>query len=154
MFPRVYGEPSGNYGSYTKSYISRNAKKNRKTQTPAERRLRSILANLNNGCLRGRYKTQHVISGSWIVDFFFPDIRLAIEVDGSIHNTPAQILKDQQKDLDCKEKYDITMLRIKNAEVFGNRSILIDKLRNGWRAALQRKNKIIGKSKTKYNKAL
>jgi very-short-patch-repair endonuclease len=73
---------------------------------------------------------EHVASGKWIVDFFFPEIRLAIEVDGSTHNSQAQQAKDRQKDADCK-RFDITVLRLRNAEIFGNRDRLTEKLR--WR---------------------
>lgn len=94
--------------------------------------------------MRGKFKREHIVSGRWIVDFFFPEIRLAIEVDGSIHNTPDQQAKDRKKDQDC-ERFDITILRISNAEVFGDRERLVGKLRAGWSAAKNRENKIIGK---------
>ena len=103
-----------------------------------------ILNSLNNGVLKGRFQREHVINGKWIMDFFFPDIRLAIEVDGSTHYTNEQRLKDAAKEADC-EALDITILRIRNREVFGNREHLVNKLRTGWRGALNRENRIIGK---------
>ena len=53
--------------------------------TRAEAELQRILNSLNGGVLRGKFKREHVVSGKWIVDFFFPEVRLAIEVDGSVH---------------------------------------------------------------------
>lgn len=41
--------------------------------------------------------------------------------------------------------FDITMLRVTNTEVFGNRERLVAKLREGWREALHRENRIKGK---------
>ena len=141
--PRVVGEPLAVTDFPARSRIRTIASRNRSNLTPAERRLRRILEQLNNGALRGKFKCQHPISGRWIVDFFFPEIRLAIEVDGSIHRTDEQRELDRQKDADCK-RFDITMLRITDREVFGNRAALIEKLRTGWRTALNRENRIIG----------
>lgn len=78
------------------------------------------------------------------MDFFFKDIRLAIEVNGSIHREPSQMKRDALKASDAA-RFDITLLTIWNEEVFGNRDDLIEKLRSGWRMALYRENKIIGK---------
>jgi very-short-patch-repair endonuclease len=112
--------------------------------TPAELRLLGILNSLNDGVLRGRFDTQHVVSGRWIVDFFFSEIRLAIEVDGAVHQTEDQKTRDLEKEQDCA-RFDITLLRITNADVFGDRDKLVDKLRHGWRMALKRENQLIGK---------
>ena len=117
----------------------------RRNPTAAEQHLSRILNTLNSGILKGRFRTQHVISGQWIVDFFFPEIRLAVEVDGSVHRTKEQKIRDTEKEKDCR-RFDITLVRVSNSEVFGNREKLLDKLRSGWRAALKRENFIIGKS--------
>ena len=111
--------------------------------TKAERKFERFLLSLNGGALRGRFVMQHVASGSWIIDFFFPEIRLGIEVDGGIHQTPDQIIRDRQKEKDCA-RFDITLLRVTNYEVFGNEDQLVEKLRARWRQALIRKNKVIG----------
>jgi very-short-patch-repair endonuclease len=131
--------------SYKNSNIREFAKINRLNQTPSEKRFDGILRNINNGVLKGRYKKQYPISGKWIVDFYFPEIRLAIEIDGSIHSNPDQIQKDKIKDEDC-ERFDITLVRIKNDEVYGDYNRLITKLRNAWKLAKNRENKIIGKT--------
>lgn len=117
---------------------------NRLHLTTAETRFETILREINGGVLSGRFKCQHAISGKWIVDFFFPEIRLAVEIDGSVHELESQRKKDAIKDADCA-RFDITLIRISNAEVFGQRSNLIDLLREGWRKAKNRENQIIGK---------
>lgn len=147
--PRVVGEPLAVTDNPARSGIRTFAGRNRSNLTPAEKRLRRILEQLNNGALHGKFKCQYPISGRWIVDFFFPEIRLAIEVDGSIHRTAEQRELDRQKDADC-ERFDITMLRITNREVFGNRAALIEKLRTGWRNSLNRENRIIGMDVDEY----
>ena len=146
VLPGVVNESSIYEPSYTKSYVLKNAEERRANPTKAEAELEKILNMLNNGVLKGRFAREHVISGRWIVDFFFAEIRLAIEVDGSIHYTDEQRKKDAAKEADC-ELFDITLLRVRNSEVFGNRSQLVDKLRAGWRAAQKRENRIIGKIK-------
>lgn len=119
------------------------AKANQRSRTSAERRFRYILENLNGGVLRGRFKDQHIISGKWIADFYFPEFRLVIEIDGPIHMTANQSARDRRKDLDC-QRFDMTVLRFANEEIFGNRTALVEKLRSAWREAKSRKNLIIG----------
>ncbi|RZI38533.1 DUF559 domain-containing protein, partial [Herbaspirillum sp. HC18] len=128
---------------YRKSAVRGFAKRMRMSPTAGERRLEKILLGLNDGILKGRFTTQHVVSGDWIVDFYFPEIRLAVEVDGSFHSTVRQKQRDRDKDRYC-DSIDITVLRLKNSVVFGDREELIRKLRSGWRQAVARRNKVIG----------
>ena len=139
----MVGEPGFISDYTTTSHITRMARRRKRAPTPAERELDRILAELNGGVLKGRYKREHVISGKWIVDFWFSEIRLAIEVDGSIHNEEYQKRRDKLKDADCA-RFDITVVRISNREVFSDRERLINKIRDAWRQAKRRKNKIIG----------
>jgi very-short-patch-repair endonuclease len=143
-YPRVVKEPSIVEPVYIRSHIQRYAGQMRRNPTQAEQQLSTILNSLNSGVLRGRFRSQHAVSGRWIVDFFFPEIRLAIEVDGRVHRSKEQRAKDAEKERDCR-RFDITLVRISNSEVFGDREKLLDKLRSGWRTALRRENKIIGK---------
>lgn len=108
--------------------------------TPAEQMLKEILLSLNGGVLKGKFHAQHVVKGRWIVDFFFFEIRLAIEVDGSFHDSPEQRKKDREKEAECRRS-DMTLLRLTNSEVFGDREALVQKLRDEWRAALHRRRR-------------
>ncbi|WP_201860157.1 endonuclease domain-containing protein [Microvirga soli] len=144
VLPGVVGEAGWSTLGYNESTIRRFARTNRRNPTSAERHLHRILNDLNGGVLRGSFKVQHPISGKWIVDFFFPEIRLAIEVDGSVHQLEAQKVRDAEKDRDC-ERFDITLIRVRNAEIFGEREMLISKLRAAWVKAKRRENRIIGK---------
>ncbi len=87
VLPRVVGDPPIFVRSYSKSHIAKHAAKRRANPIKAEAELRRILNSLNGGVLQGRFQREHVVSGKWIVDFFFPEIRLVIEVNGSAHNT-------------------------------------------------------------------
>lgn len=141
---RVIGEPSYQEVVFQRSHIAKFADYRRANPTPAEAEFRRFLNGLNNGVLRGKFVREHIISGKWIVDFFFPEIRLAVEIDGSVHLQGIQKIKDKMKDADA-ERFDITVLRLTNAEVAGDKERLAAKLREGWRAALNRENIIIGK---------
>lgn len=143
--PRVVGEPGILSSYFPKSVIRVYADRMRRRPTPAEAHLASILNSINHGVLRRRFHAQHVISGKWIVDFFFFEIRLAIEVDGAIHRTAEQAVLDAQKERDCVG-LDISLIRVTNEDVFGDRERLVQMLRDGWRTALDRKNNMIGNS--------
>jgi very-short-patch-repair endonuclease len=143
FFPRVVGEPIENEDYFPKSTIRRFVEKNRRNPTAAERRLHRILWNARGGALRRRFIFQHAISGRWIVDFFFSEVRLAVEVDGGIHTLDHQRQRDRLKEADCR-RFDITLVRVTNSEVFGDRDALLEKLRAGWWAAKRRSNVIIG----------
>ncbi len=60
-------------------------------------------------------KRQHVIE-DYIADFYIPEIKLAIELDGSQHYEPQNILKDNIR-TETIEKYGITVVRIPNNAV-------------------------------------
>lgn len=111
-----------------------NARKRKSQYTPAEREFERILNSLNGGVLRNRFFREWAFADRWILDFFFHEIRLGIEVDGNIHDSPSQAQKDRDKEKACDE-WDITLIRIKNEEVFSNRDVLVEKLRDGWRKA-------------------
>jgi very-short-patch-repair endonuclease len=130
---------------YSKCHIRVFADWLRENPTPEEAAFEKFLLKLNGGVLRGMFKSQHMISGKWIVDFFFPKIRLTVEIDGPIHQEPEQMERDREKEEDCA-RFDITLIRITNEEVRGNKDALTQKLRDGWRQALNRENKIIGKA--------
>jgi very-short-patch-repair endonuclease len=111
------------------------ADKRRKVSTPAEAAFEALLNSLNGGVLRGKFQREWVCGRDWIVDFFFPEIRLAIEIDGEYHNTPQQLFQDLAREIEV-EKFEVTVLRVSNREVFGDRETLVAKLREAWRKAI------------------
>ncbi|HLB14518.1 MAG TPA: DUF559 domain-containing protein [Burkholderiales bacterium] len=112
------------------------ADERREHPTRAERALAAILNGLNEGALDGRFRREWVCGGRWIVDFYFPEVRLGIEVDGGYHRSTTQKGWDLFKEGGL-ESAGVTLLRLTNEEVFGDRERLLGKLRQAWRIALR-----------------
>jgi very-short-patch-repair endonuclease len=112
------------------------ADERREHPTRAERTLAAILSGLSEGALDGRFRREWVCGGRWIVDFYFPEVRLGIEVDGGYHRSTTQKGWDLFKEGGL-ESAGVTLLRLTNEEVFGDRERLLGKLRQAWRTALR-----------------
>ena len=71
---------------------------------------------------RRQYSVDH-----YVIDFYCPELKLAVELDGSIHDEPDQKVYDayRQKYL---EKYGITFCRITNDELMGNANMAFNKI--------------------------
>jgi very-short-patch-repair endonuclease len=110
------------------------AAERREHPTRAERALAAILGDVNGGALDGRFRREFVCGGRWIVDFYFPEVRLAIEVDGGYHRSTFQLGWDLFKAAEL-ESAGLTLVRLTNQEVLGDRARLLGKLRQAWRAA-------------------
>lgn len=85
--------------------------------------MRGILENL-----RIDFAEQYVIHGGVILDFYLRRYRVAIEVDGSIHQSEEVKEKDEKKRALC-EWDDIPLIRFTNEEVLKTPQIVIARLR-------------------------
>lgn len=100
------------------------ARQLRQTLTPAETRLWQALKNRQlNGW---KFRCQHPIE-SFIVDFYCPQHRLIIEVDGEIH--------DQQREYDAARterlhQLGYRVIRFQNREILSNLSQVLQKIVN------------------------
>ncbi len=65
-----------------------------------------------------KFRRQHSV-GSYILDFYCPEIRLAIELDGHYHYTPDGKERDMRRDNYLKLQ-GITVIRFENNFVFKN----------------------------------
>ena len=95
----------------------------RKNQTEAEKHLWGAL---RRKALGVEFHRQVPIL-DYIVDFYCHDIGLAIEVDGSIHNT--QFLEDSKRAEEI-EYYGVVFLRFTNEEVLSNVKNVSNTIRN------------------------
>lgn len=75
-----------------------------------------------------KFKRQHSIGG-YILDFYCPQKKLIIELDGEIHNTREAKEYDEVRDKYFRE-LDYKILRFKNAEVENNFEMVLEKIIN------------------------
>ncbi|HEY4485368.1 MAG TPA: endonuclease domain-containing protein [Nitrospiria bacterium] len=99
------------------------------------RELRKVMTPVENHLwLRLRYKQvagikfrrQHGI-GPFIVDFFCPEIALAIEVDGDVHAQADQIVRDQEREAFLRN-LGVDVVRFQNYDVLRNIDGVIEKI--------------------------
>lgn len=119
--------------------VHRFAKQRLSQQTAAECEFEKFLKTLGNGALRDKYIREWAFK-NWILDFYLYEVRVGIEIDGEYHATPIQHERDRKKTMDC-EAAGIILLRITNADVFGDRETLISKLREAYKEGLLRSRK-------------
>jgi very-short-patch-repair endonuclease len=74
-----------------------------------------------------RFRRQHAI-GRVILDFYCPAVRLAIEVDGGIHDDPAQAERDQAR-TEALNALGIRVIRFRNEEVVQRLPSVLDRIR-------------------------
>jgi len=66
--------------------------------------------------LEFKFRRQHSI-GAWVVDFYCPQVKLIIEVDGAAHFTKQGKLYDSIRDEAIFNELGITVLRIANRRI-------------------------------------
>jgi len=71
-----------------------------------------------NGIAGFKFRRQQVIEG-FIVDFFCHQAKLVVELDGDVHDTKEQKLKDAQRRV-VFEARGLAELRFRNKEIFEN----------------------------------
>jgi len=74
------------------------------------------------------FRRQHPIN-QFIADFYCHKLKLAIEIDGSVHDIEDIKLHDKGRD-DEFEKFGITTMRFKNEEVIENFIGVIEKIKS------------------------
>ncbi len=94
----------------------------RQQQTPAEARL---WRGLRNRLLHGRkFKRQYSI-GPYIVDFYCAEEKLAIELDGAVHNDVLRQEYDDERTLFI-QRQGIRVVRVENREVLKALDIVLE----------------------------
>ena len=66
---------------------------------------------------------------NFILDFYCHESKLAIELDGSIHNSEDQKLYDRERD-EMIQELGIKVVRFKNEEVFKTLAIVLNKIQS------------------------
>jgi very-short-patch-repair endonuclease len=87
---------------------------------------------LKNKHLSGRkFRRQHSV-GNYILDFYCPKEKLAIELDGEIHNDLSIEEYDWQR-TKILETFNITVLRFDNETVFENIENVIEEIQRNFK---------------------
>jgi very-short-patch-repair endonuclease len=94
----------------------RHARQMRKNLTPPEARLWQALR--RKGVSGLKFRRQHPI-GPFILDFFCASARLAIEVDGVLHDCDDNPARDERRDL-WLERHGLTVLRVPASAIRDN----------------------------------
>ena len=110
---------------------------NRKEQNEKRKALRNAMSNaeiilwdrLKGRQIKGMKFRRQFGVGRYAIDFYCPEIKLAIEVDGDTHDSPDEIEYDKTRQSEI-ENYKIVFLRIKNEEIFKSIDEVILKIEN------------------------
>ncbi|MCU0238365.1 MAG: DUF559 domain-containing protein, partial [Pyrinomonadaceae bacterium] len=111
-------------------YLKTFRKELRNNLTPAEAKFWTIIKNKQ---FEGRkFRRQHSV-GNYILDFYCPSEKLAIELDGEVHFNDSAREYDYERKL-FLEHYGIKVLRFENKRVFEDLEWMLDVIKNnfGW----------------------
>lgn len=96
----------------------------RKESTPQEKKVWDALR--NRRFMNLKFRRQHVLEG-FIVDFYCSQLKLAIEIDGAVHNRQLDYDDLRQQLI---ESEGIRFIRVINDEIDKDINILTDKIRD------------------------
>jgi very-short-patch-repair endonuclease len=113
------------------AHLKKIRRKLRNNLTPAEAKFWKIV---QNSKFEGRkFRRQHSI-GNYILDFYCPSEKLAIELDGEVHFTDSARVYDFER-RKFLENFGIKVLRFENKRVFEDLDWVLDVIKSnfGWR---------------------
>lgn len=96
----------------------------RQDQTSAEQYLWNALRNKQLGV---RFRRQHSV-GLYILDFYCPTYHLAIEVDGSVHDSDTAKKHDEVR-TDFLNKMSIQVMRFSNEDIYQRLEWVLETIR-------------------------
>ena len=88
------------------------AKDLRKRLTPTERRVWALVR--NRRLLGLKFRRQHAIH-RFVVDFYCPALKLILEVEGDIHDSPARVAADRERAA-ILEGWGFRVIRMRNKD--------------------------------------
>jgi len=114
---------------HNRKYLKENRRALRNDATPAEGEL---WKHLKDAQLHGRkFRRQHSV-GNYILDFYCPSERLAIELDGQVHLHAAATEADAERDMALKA-LGIKMLRFENKDIFQHPEVVLQEIAEAFR---------------------
>lgn len=115
---------------FNRKYMESRRKELRNNSTSAEAVLR---LKLKNRQLEGRRFRRQFSVGNYILDFYCPQEKLAIELDGEVHSTSEAIAYDHQRDA-YQESIGIKVLRFENRIVFDDPDYLLNEVKENFKS--------------------
>jgi len=73
-----------------------------------------------------KFRRQYSVD-NFVIDFYCPELRLAIEVDGDSHFTPLARVHDRDRQIHI-ESFGIRFLRVMNEDVYENLDAVLDEI--------------------------
>ena len=115
---------------YNRPYQTLTRQRLRTHGTPAEARLWMLLR--ERQLLGRRFRRQHGV-GPYILDFYCVSERLAVELDGAVHDAPARAAYDENRTA-ALGRLGIRVVRFPNQLVFERPEAVLDALAAAFRA--------------------
>lgn len=88
----------------------------RREQTTAEKLVWRFLRNRRTKNFK--FRRQYSVD-KFVIDFYSPELKLAVEIDGDVHDLPTQKEHDIMRQ-SYLESFGIKFIRIRNEELFAN----------------------------------
>ena len=114
---------------FNRIYLKKNRRRLRNNLTPAEA---TLWENLKNRQLEGKRFRRQFSVGNYILDFYCPEEKLAIELDGQGHYTIWGAIKDEKR-LEFLIKQGIRVIRFENIVVFEDMESVLEEIRRNLR---------------------
>jgi 5-methyltetrahydrofolate--homocysteine methyltransferase len=73
-----------------------------------------------------KFRRQYAV-GPYVLDFCCPSLRLAVEVDGAVHDATEQVIRDGLR-TEHLALFDYLVLRVRNEDVFTNLGAVLDRI--------------------------
>ena len=116
---------------YNRRSLSERRRSLRASLTPAEAALWRVL---QRSQLQGRkFRRQHSI-GPYVVDFYCPNERLVVELEGSVHDSEHTALRDEARERFLNAS-GLMVLRVENRHVFENPESVLDLIKQHFRSS-------------------
>ncbi|HET9942404.1 MAG TPA: endonuclease domain-containing protein [Terriglobia bacterium] len=98
----------------------------RASQKPNSCRCRALESPENSGLEGKKFRRQHGI-GPYIADFYCPECRLIVELDGAVHEGPLETERDETRTTYFKEM-GIRVIRFENRTVFESLELVLNSI--------------------------
>jgi very-short-patch-repair endonuclease len=108
---------------FNKQKMKKRRRELRKNMTYCEK---LVWAYLRKKQMQVRFLRQYSVD-NYVIDFYCTKLKLAVEIDGDVHDVPEQKIYDEKRQC-YLENFGITFVRIKNEELLGNPNLAFERI--------------------------